>query len=296
MKTTASRTLIALAVSALAAAALTAAATGCAQPPPGCVVSTSVPFALPYAAQYKQTSADDGSACSGFKGDQIGMSPYTAANKDRTAPDLSKVSMGMRTLRLGTLAANAEANGVKDSTDGDSPTAFGPFKSAFPDANDICTPTLDPAKQVLAEVPGSDSGTPDDTSDDVPTQPATDLEEDWSDVQVYVTAAVAGTQVSGHYTYKDNSEGCQAEYDVLAVFPAVACGDTDEDGNVTPNIDFCSPVAIPDKGIVVGSGINPDFPTKCEDLGDAGAPNFMCVIDAAPGTKLPILKKGAAGG
>ncbi len=270
MKTTILSLLAVLTVAALAA---------CSQPPPGCQVSA---FA-PYAAKYAQTTADDGSPCSGMAGDQLGMSSYSPKNKEGTAEDLTKVSMAIRTLALGSLVANA----VKDTTSGDNPFAFGAFKSAIPDANDICSPTLASSHQVLDAIPADDAGTPNDPTDDIPGQDAVDIQEDWNDVGVYVTAAAEGTQVKAHYKITDNVAGCSAEYDVLALFPAVDCSDEDADGNLIANEDFCSPVAIPDKGIAVGSGISPDFPTKCEPIGGT----FLCVLDADPSkASLPILK------
>jgi hypothetical protein len=51
------------------------------------------------------------------------------------------------------------------------------------------------------------------------------------------------------------------------------------------NPSYCSPVAIPEEGIAVGSGISPDFPVVCDpEL-------LMCVLNANPSeASLPVLQ------
>ena len=101
-----------------------------------------------------------------------------------------------------------------------------------------------------------------------------------------MTAANLGTQVRGHYAV--TQDACSAEYDVLALFPQVYCGDedmipdADADDDNEPDDTLCAAEAHPMLGI--GSGISPDFPVKCDpDL-------LFCVLDAEPGSEtFPVL-------
>ena len=279
---------IALIGTVLVVTSFAALSAGCAQQAPGCQVSNS----LAYAGKYAQTAGATDAPCGGIKGDQLGFGSYNPVNKEG-APDLSKASLAIRSDRLGELVANADANGITDTTKGDAPFAFGDFKQAFPDANDLCEPKeMASAHQVLPLVPGDDGGTPDDATDDIPPQDPVDFSETWTGVQVFVTAAAEGTEVKGHYAIHDELAQCDAEYDVLALFPAVDCTSEDADGNTVGDDLLCSAVAIPEKGIAVGSGISPDVSTKCEDIGPAGSPQFFCLLDADPTTAtLPVPKK-----
>lgn len=91
--------------------------------------------------------------------------------------------------------------------------------------------------------------------------PSTDLSYKWSNVQVYVTAAAPGTQFKADVTI--TLDGCAAEYTAVGMWPAVDC--TDYAGTGAASDDFCNPVADPDSGRIIGSGINPDFgPVTCD--------------------------------
>ena len=255
---------------------LLALAAGCSQPPVECTVGRY----YPYAAKYKLTAGEGAGECAELVGDVIGMSAYNPANEDGSAPDLSKGSFAMRTGFVGGLVATADEWGVVDENDEHDPFALGIWKSVFPD-NDLCTPKGDDVSDVIQDLPEvpADEGDPEDPDDDFDGQAATTLREEWSEVKFYVTAAAPGTQMSAHY--KLTQDTCEAEYDVLAVYAAAYC----EDANGEPDDDYCKPDPNPEKGIAYGSGINPDFPVKCDpDL-------LLCVLDAQPGAKLPVLKK-----
>lgn len=338
-------------------------ASGCSQPPASCTVSTFTG----YAAKYQLVEGTG--SCAERAGDVIGMAAYNPATKDQngnTVPNLNSVSLAIRTETLGAAVAHAKDEGFVDELEGHAPHAFGKFTTTLP-TNDICTAELAEAVQQLPLIPGLDDE-PEDPDDDVPEQPALDVQESWSELQVYVTAAALGTQAKAKYTITDTVEGCTATYDVLAVFPAVFCedftagdpldiesiddsgadrtvlittvadhglavgdsvdvADVDDvelsyDGSYTvaeivdgrtfrteeidpfdgedpdpagsagtvtkvtsvPNQDFCSPVALPEKGISTGTGISPDFPVVCDPT------LFMCVLDAEPtGGAFPVL-------
>jgi hypothetical protein len=191
----------------------------CSQPPVLCTASASEA----YAARYTRVAGDEGCSVGALPGDTIGFAAFNAPSADGSVPDLENVSLAVRTRFLGSQVAYGVDMGVVDETVGHRPHAFGPFASAVPQ-NDICTANPSPAEQVLAAIEG-DIGDPEDPDDDVFAQPAIHLKEEWSDLQVYVTAANLGTQVKGRYKVTDVLAECTAEYDVLAVFPAVHCED-----------------------------------------------------------------------
>lgn len=271
---------LALPLVATGAAALTAA--GCTQPPVACTVSA----AMPYTGKYKLTAGADNGPCAELPGDALGFGAYNPQNPDGK-PDLSRVSMAVRTTFLGSLVAHAAEYGVFDEAEGHAAHAFGAFESGLPDSNGICRP--EELSAVVQDLPAvaADEGDPEDPEDDIPEQPATSVQETWTGVEVYVTAANAGTQVRGHYALEQ--DGCTAEYDVLAVFPQVWCGDedsipdADDDDDNEPDDTLCAADAHPLLGY--GSGISPDFPVKCDpDL-------LFCVIDADPSTEtFPVMK------
>ncbi len=102
----------------------------------------------------------------------------------------------------------------------------------------------------------------------------------------------SGTQFSGHLRYTEDS--CSAEYNVAGVWPSVFCGvDKEVDDGMggtktvtVPEASLCCPSADPLGGRITGSGINPDFPMKCDpDL-------LLCVLDIPDASKLPALNPG----
>ena len=88
-----------------------------------------------------------------------------------------------------------------------------------------------------------------------PEQAAVDLRYAWSEVRVLVTADAQGTQLAAELEVE--LDGCTARYEVLGLYPAVAClsdADCRDEGN----------------------GINPDFAVRCADaIG-------LCVLAEAP--------------
>jgi hypothetical protein len=245
---------------------------------------------MPYSGKYTLTTGAGSGPCSELPGDALGFGSYNTKTADNL-PDLSQVSMAVRTTFLGTLVQHASDYGIADTTEGDAPSAFGKFTSGLPDTDGICRPdSLSAVVQDLPEVP-ADEGDPADPSDDVPAQPATNITENWTNIEVYVTAANDGTQVRGHYAVTQDGT-CSAEYDVTAVFPQVYCGDedvipdSDDDDTDEPDDTLCD--AAPHPLLGYGSGISPDYPVKCDpDL-------LVCVLDpsqAVDASAFPLIKK-----
>jgi hypothetical protein len=129
--------------------------------------------------------------------------------------------------------------------------------------------------------------------------PAIHLQQEWKNVKVYVTAGVPGTQAVGEMVYRDVLAGCEASYKFIALYPSIYCGtDVDDDNNpetdaanddADPMTDdpqqpfdlYCDAEAHPDQGISVGSGINPDFPVRCDPE------TLQCILAGDPLTGRP---------
>jgi hypothetical protein len=64
-------------------------------------------------------------------------------------------------------------------------------------------------------------------------------------------------------------DGCSATFKAIGMYPAIDCS---ADDPTTPEFEtdptVCNPNPDPDQGRVFGSGINPDFPTRCEPMID----------------------------
>jgi hypothetical protein len=102
--------------------------------------------------------------------------------------------------------------------------------------------------------------------------PAQTVSYAFENVQVYSAPQAPGTQLKGTLKYTDSASGCDAVYDVLALWPQTAC-DVDAFANPTAEneADRCG----------VGSGINPDFDAVCLPVGHDG--DGACVPNPAKG-------------
>ncbi len=149
--------------------------------------------------------------------------------------------------KRGTLAIRAEGAGplLKDTARvrvGQA-NALGEFTSNTPAADGFCeVPSLSVAEIVLDA-------------------PAKRVAWEWSNVRVYNTSAIPGTQFAADLKYTEDA--CTAEYSVKGIWPVVACK-KDSDCASKPN---------PDAGQTRGSGINPLFPTVCNLAAS------ICVLD-----------------
>ena len=104
--------------------------------------------------------------------------------------------------------------------------------------------------------------------------PPANYKYEWKNLKFFVTAAAPGTQFTGDLTYTE--DGCTIEYEAIGLWPAVWCLNE----NYEPDDSLCSPCPDSEAGRVYGSGINPDFPVKCDaDLG------FCTLRDAKDLTK-----------
>jgi hypothetical protein len=95
----------------------------------------------------------------------------------------------------------------------------------------------------------------------------------FENVQVFSAPQAPGTQMKGTLKYTDSSTGCDAEYEMLAVWPQTVC-DPDAFANPTDlnKADRCGE----------GSGINPDFDVVCvAGIGPGG--DGACVPNPAKG-------------
>ena len=210
---------------------------GCAaeQQDPQCVVARAVSdgstgsFATTYALKPGQDTA---SACAKLKSEAVGLQKYF--NQDPNARD----SVGVRTAQVGTLLRDktfqvdastpAQANSVGDLT------------TEAPGPDNFCeVPTLSDTRLV-----GRLGTTP------------VDLTYAWSNLRIYNTPDVPGTQFIADLRYTAN--GCSAEFTARGIWPVVSC-----DTGKKPDETKCLPYADPPTRLR-GSGINPNFPVKCD--------------------------------
>ncbi|RKH46541.1 hypothetical protein D7X12_04970 [Corallococcus sicarius] len=227
----------------LAAAVVTAGACG-SEPEPVCVVARAVSdnstgsFATTY--QLKQGQNPD-RACARLKPEALGLQKYFSQAPE--APD----TVGVRSTRLGQLLrdfAKRLPAGAADTA-----TAVGPFTSETPAEDHFCTvQELSPTRLVVPEATAPDGGV----------LPAQDFGYTWSNLRIYNTPEIPGTQFTSDLTYTEN--GCTAEYSVKGIWPVVSCRGADAGLDETR----CDPYADLDAGRLRGSGINPLFPVKCD--------------------------------
>ncbi|AUX39468.1 hypothetical protein SOCE26_008600 [Sorangium cellulosum] len=198
--------------------------------------------------------------CDKLRGEIIGMEKYSPSSADDPeVQDLSRALLAIRATGLGALAGGAEAAGVP--IDKGAVVSMGEFTSVDPDERDVCSvPSLSPA---ALEIPAIEDS------------PATSLRYEWSNVRVYVTAALPGTQMTADLTY--TKDGCTASYSVVGLAPAVSCGVEGMEGPTT-DPSLCDPEADPAAGRLIGSGINPDL----EERVTCDPEIALCVLKEPP--------------
>lgn len=292
-------------------AAVASSFISCTQPQIDCRVGLAGTSTYAYAAAFIPTQGQG--ACAELLGDFLGMESYSPALKkgEDTTRDFDKISVAIQSQYLGDLVAF----GIAADAD-HKPYALGDFEAPEPDETDFCTiKTMSEARQDMpALAPACDAdpctacacdaecGDPSLVCDATlmgcayPATDAASVSYQWSDVQVYVTADAQGTQFSGHVKYQEN--GCEAQYDVHGVWPGIDCTDYDYDTGLPTgfgNEAACCPEASTELGRPFGSGINPDFPVKCQKINEynleTGGPLFACVLDMSysKNGKLPVL-------
>lgn len=203
------------------------------------------------------------------------------------APDFSKGSVAWQSDALGQLIGNQGTDPNADHK----PYAIGDWTKIEPDENGICeVSNIKPAEQSVPKVEAvaPDPMDPDDKGS--PELPPVDVKYEWSNFKIYVTAAAQGTQFSGDLTYTQDT--CAVDYHVVGFWPAHDCTKVDPDtgkpvldgeGKPQPDDANCCPNADPDVKRFAGSGINPDFPLKCDPV------ILTCVLDNPENKDIPVL-------
>lgn len=252
-----------------------AGAIGCSQPAPKCTTGRG-PFTVTY------TAKGGAAACGDVKGEVYGLQDYNAAKADGS-PDLEHASVAVQNDNLGYYADTAGSFGVEDTDKTHAWYALGAFATGEPEDDDFCrVPTLSVAEQNLPAVPAvePDPTVPDDPG--FPGQDAIHLKYEWKNLAFYVTPAALGTQFAGEVTVTTDGQACN--YEAVGLYPAVSCGvpekPDDPNSAMVPDERACNAAPDPENGYATGSGINPDFPVKCDpDL-------LLCVLVGRP----PALK------
>ncbi|MDB4945495.1 MAG: MlpA protein [Labilithrix sp.] len=226
---------------------------GCDQPKPKCAAARGLPFAT----VFTQTSGP--ASCADNKGEQFGISTYSAIGSNNRAPNLDIASIAIQPTSLGTLVENADAAGAADPDATHKTYALGFFATAEPE-NDFCeVPSLTNSVQ---NIPAYE----DDPDNEITGAPATSVTYAWSKLRFYVTSTALGTQFTAELV--KTVDGVACGYHVEGMWPSVDCSapdPTDDTGEkLIADDSACAPEANIDAGRPTGSGISPDFPTKCD--------------------------------
>jgi len=245
----------------------------------------------PYIMKY--FPKDPANDCLGLAGELVGMGVYNPPKGDDQQIDASQATIAIQSNTMGSLADDAQwTAGAIDANSAHKQYALGDY-AVRPDDEDFCAATnLAPAEQEIPETSYTDEdGNP-------AVYPATHLLQQWNDVQVHVTYATPGNAAMGEVTmtrvikgpFMGNPETCTVTYVASGLFPAVGCEALDENGDGTglPDDLRCCPGANIDKGRLYGSGIHPDFKTKCDPV------LLTCVLDWSPGQSFPPLGSNPA--
>jgi hypothetical protein len=251
------------------------------QPKPHCIATTN-PFAVKLIELSRAESVPGACTTFGpasFNADPvIGLSPYYARGSDGQ-PDYDRGSLAVQTAELGGLFYTAEGFDVANTAADGQLFSMGDFNGSEPDADNICTvPTLSPTRLVLpaiAAIPDDPATADDDES--FPGQAPVDATLNWSNVRVYVTADIFGTQMDGELTdtrVTETGDSCAITYRTAGLAPAIPCGLSDDEGNPLMNPDgtfqtdpaACEPEANPAEGRPVGSGISPSTLFECDPV------------------------------
>lgn len=181
--------------------------------------------------------------CTQLTSEPVGLQKYFS--REPSAPD----TVAIRTARMGRLTEDFEDR-VSSESAGE-PYAVGALASESPGPDNFCdVPELSVSR---LDVPAANE------------LPAQSFAYEWSNLRIYNTPEIPGTQFVADLRYTEN--GCSAEYSVKGIWPVVRCATGGE-----PNEELCDPYPNPDKGRLRGSGINPLFPVKCDPVA------LICVL------------------
>jgi uncharacterized membrane protein YgcG len=168
-----------------------------------------------------------------------------------------------------------------DTTAGDHAYALGSFSTEDPNADDQCQLiNIQPAVQHFTAV-AAEPANPTTMTPALPALPADNWEYQWSNVQVYATAADQGVQFAADLALTETLGGtaCTVQYHTIGLWPSVSCTKM-FNGNPLPDLDMCNPCAEPDLGRATGSGISPDALTACVQIFSMTDPRgpYYCVL------------------
>ncbi|WP_342376449.1 hypothetical protein NVS55_34820 [Myxococcus stipitatus] len=212
---------------------------GVEEPEPQCVVARAVSdgsigsFATVYTLAAGQ---NPDLQCARLKPEAVGLQKYFS--EDPKAPD----TVGVRSTRLGTLMA-VDFKDRPDPDPSNKPYSVGAFASEGPGADNFCdVPQL---SETRLDVPAT------------ATLPAQSFRYVWSNLRIYNTPGIPGTQFKADLSYTEN--GCTATYHAKGIWPVVSCATKGK-----PDETKCDPYPDFSVGRLRGSGINPLFPVKCD--------------------------------
>jgi hypothetical protein len=245
----------------VAAAAVTIGACNTQAPEARCTVARAVSDGSTgsFAATYTLKDGQDATqACAKLKPEQVGMQKFFS--RDESARD----TIGVRSRRMGGLPTALKLR--TDPAPLYEPSSVGELVTEFPGADNFCdVPTLTPARLEAPALPAGlpDGGTLPDGGP--PAQAAQSITYEWSNLRIYNTPEIPGTQFVAELRYTEN--GCTAEYSVKGIWPVVSCATGGK-----PDETKCDPYPDPAAGRLRGSGINPIFPVKCDPVA------LICVL------------------
>ncbi|HZH18295.1 MAG TPA: hypothetical protein VE057_28345 [Archangium sp.] len=228
----------------------TLGACGTYQQDPQCVVAKGT-FATVYTLKEGQ---DASQACAQLTPERVGLEKYFSEDPN------GRDTVGLRARSVGRLVEETvpkppPAPPPATQLDPDAPfepNSLGALTSDAPGPDNFCeVPTLNPTRVVTRAVAAGGS--------------ARNLTYEWSNLRVYNTPEIPGTQFTAELRYTEN--GCTAEYTVKGIWPVVSCATSGK-----PDDAKCDPKPDPSVGRYRGSGINPTFPVKCDPV------EFICVL------------------
>lgn len=272
----------------------------CEQPTPRCSVARG-----DFAALYELVSGTG--PCSQLHGEVLSVQAYVAPHSPSDlTPDYDQSSIAIQPSALSALLAQA---GAEPANAEDAPFALGAIATKKP-VDELCdVPTLSTAR---VRLPAQDAHA--DMCTVTPSAPARDVSYEFRNVRVHVTADAYGTRFSADLTYRDDgcvaeykvralypAVPCGVEAsderdagvaDASSLDAAHALDATSElspdaadAGDATCPEPEASPALLADDsqcnaapdpaaGRPVGSGINPEFPVRCD------AELLLCVLSA----------------
>jgi hypothetical protein len=204
-----------------------------------------------FAATYDlKPGQDETRPCARLQPEPVGLQKYF----DPQGPG----RVAVRTERMGALVAQYRQQLGPEQPP--QPYSLGELESGVPGADDFCAvPQLSSARL------------------DVPGTPARSFLYEWSNLRIYNTPEVPGTQFVADLRYTE--DGCSAEYKVQGIWPVVRCRNS---RTGLPDESLCDPYADPAAGRLRGSGINPLFPVRCHPQA------LICVLTGeVPSTRTP---------